>query len=149
MVPIRPSPGAKRRARRKGIGIAAGQGKTCGRGMKGQRARERVRPGFEGGQLPLHRRLPQLRGVGKKARNLGIFRREWACINLARLDCLELGSEITPQLLLEHRVVKKLGEGLKVLGQGELSKPLTIRAHKFSRSALEKIQRAGGQAVRL
>jgi len=118
--------------------------------MKGQKAREQVKPGFAGGQLPLARRLPQLRGVSKQAHNLGIFRKRWAVVNLERLEQIEFeGSLVTPEVLLQRGVVKKLGAGLKVLGSGELSKPLRIEAHAFSRAALEKIARAGGEAVKI
>jgi large subunit ribosomal protein L15 len=147
---LRPNAGAKRKREHVGRGISAGRGKTCGRGTKGQKARGQVKPGFSGGQLPLARRLPQLRGVSKKAHNIGIFRQEWAVVNLGRLEQMEFaGNLVTPELLVQRGVVKKLGAGLRVLGQGELTKPLRIQAHAFSASALEKIARAGGEAVKI
>ncbi len=147
---LRPNPGAKRKRTRVGRGISAGQGKTCGRGMKGQKAREQVKPGFSGGQLPLARRLPQLRGVSKRAHNIGIFHQEWAVVNLARLQEMDFDNNlVTPEVLRKRGALKKRDARLKVLGDGELSKPLRIEAHAFSRSALEKIAKAGGEAVKI
>lgn len=136
-----------KRKSRVGRGHAAGQGKTCGRGMKGQRARTSVRRGFEGGQTPLQRRLPRRRGVSQRALNIGMFRREFAEINVGKLE--ELGGPdivITPEYLVSLGVVRKLGDGLRVLGNGELTKAVTVRAHHFTNSAKAKIEAAGGSA---
>jgi large subunit ribosomal protein L15 len=138
---LKPVPGSVRSRKRVGRGIGSGHGKTAGRGTKGQHARNTVRPGFEGGQTPLHRRLPRRRGFNN------IFRKEYAIINVGDLDGrFEPGSVVTPELLLERRIVSDLRDGLKVLGDGKLGHPLTVRAHKFSRSALEKLSACGGAA---
>jgi len=138
---LKPPRGANKPAKRIGFGMGSGHGKTATRGSKGQRSRtgSRVRPGFEGGQMPLHRRLPK-RGF------TNIFKKHYAVINLADLVKLELAEKITPELLKKRGVVKKLGDGLKILGEGDLKAPLEIAAHSFSKSALEKIQKAGGKA---
>ena len=143
---LRPAPGAVRKRRRVGRGISAGQGKTCGRGQKGQRARGRVPLGFEGGQTPLYRRIPKRRGQSNKAMNIGIFRRRRAVLNVGQLARFDAGTEVTPDLLKEEGIVKNLRDGLKILGEGELDKALTVRAHAFSASAREKIEKAGGTA---
>jgi len=114
--------------------------------MKGQKARSSVRPGFEGGQTPLYRRLRKRRGVGKSARNIGLFRRSYAEVNVARLEQFEVGAVVTPEALLEQRIVRKLGDGVRILGEGDLTKALTVRAHHFSASARAKIEAAGGVA---
>ena len=133
--------GANRPRKRVGRGIGSGNGKTCGRGAKGQRARGSVPAGFEGGQTPLHKRLPQKRGFTNR------FRKEYAIVNLGRLATVfESGAEVTPEILLERRIVRKLKHGIKILGVGELSHPLTVRAHGFSKSAEEKLRAAGGTA---
>ena len=141
---LRPAPGARRRPKRVGRGIGSGHGKTSTRGHKGQWARSggAKGPGFEGGQTPLHRRLPKL----KRFTNAP-FRKEYAIINVGELARrFEPGETVTPELLVERRIVKDLKDGLKVLGDGELDRPLLVKAHKFSRQALEKIQAAGGRA---
>jgi len=143
---LRPAPGAKKRNKRVGRGMASGHGKTSTRGMKGQKAREQVRPGFEGGQTPLYRRLRKRRGMGKSARNLGVFAREYALVNVGRLETFDAGTVVTPELLKERRVVRDLHDGLRVLGEGELNKALTVRAHHFSAAARAKIEAAGGSA---
>lgn len=137
---LQPNPGAKHRAKRVGRGIGSGHGKTATRGHKGQYARNTVRRGFEGGQTPLHRRLPRRRGFNN------IFAKEFAIINLTQLAGFSAGTEVTPELLLERGVIRDLKDGLKVLGDGELGQALTIRAHKFSKSAQEKITASGGAA---
>ncbi|MBA4495907.1 50S ribosomal protein L15 [Paenactinomyces guangxiensis] len=136
---LKPAEGSRKKRKRLGRGIAAGQGKTAGRGHKGQKARSGggVRPGFEGGQNPIYRRLPK-RGFTNPNRV------EYAIVNLDVLNRFEEGTEVTPELLMETGVVKSLKDGLKVLGDGELNKKLTIKAHKFSKSATEKITAAGG-----
>lgn len=138
LVDLRPSEGARRERKRVGRGIGSGLGKTCGRGHKGDKARGSTKPGFEGGQTPLHRRLPHKRGFHN------IFRKHYAIINLAALERFEAGAVVTPETLLESRVIKDLGDGVKVLGVGEITKALTVKAHGFSKSAAEKIKAAGG-----
>lgn len=136
---LKPAEGSRKTRKRKGRGPASGNGKTAGRGHGGQNSRSGggVRPGFEGGQNPLYRRLPK-RGF----KNLN--RKEYAIVNLTTLNSFEEGTVITPELLLEKGVLKKLEDGLKILGDGELTTKLTVRAHKFSKSANEKITAAGG-----
>jgi large subunit ribosomal protein L15 len=121
--------------------MGSGLGKTSTRGSKGQRAGTGFgqKRGFEGGQMPLHRRLPK-RGF------TNIFKKQYAIVNLGRLEELE-GDTFSPDHLLEHGVIKKLHEGLKVLGNGQLTRKLRVEAHLFSKSAIEKIQAAGGEAV--
>ncbi len=144
---LRPAPGAKKRKKRVGRGMGSGHGKTSTRGMKGQKAREQVRLGFEGGQTPLYRRLRKRRGMGKSARNLGVFARAYAEVNIGRLEeRFEAGTVVTPELLVEQRVVRNLRDGVRVLGEGELTKALTVRAHHFSGAARAKIEAAGGKA---
>src|ERR1035438_5478869 len=138
---LRPPVGANKRSKRIGQGMGSGHGKTATRGSKGQRSRAgmRMRPGFEGGQMPLHRRLPK-RGF------TNIFRKIYAVVNLKDLENFKAEEKITPELLVANGMVKKLGDGLKILGDGELKAPLHITAHLFSKSALEKIEKAGGKA---
>lgn len=133
--------GAKRSRKRKGRGNATGQGKTGGRGMNGQKQRSGggVRLGFEGGQMPLYRRLPK-RGF------TNIFATEYSAINVDVLNRYEDGTVVTPELLKEDGVVKKLNDGVKILGDGELQKKLTVQASKFTKSAKEKIEAVGGKA---
>ena len=137
---LRPPAGQKHAKRRVGRGMGSGRGKTAGRGSKGQRAISgfSLMRGFEGGQMPLHRSLPK-RGF------TNIFRKEFAIVNVGRLDKLE-GDVFDPNRLIELGVVKKLGDGLKVLGTGELTRNITVHAQLFSKSAIEKIQAAGGKA---
>ena len=137
----RPPRGARKRSKRIGQGMGSGHGKTATRGAKGQRSRSgaRMRPGFEGGQMPLHRRLPK-RGF------TNIFKKRFALVNLGDLKDFTAEETITPELLIQRGYIKELGDGLKVLGDGELIAPLKIKAHHFSKSAREKIQKAGGTA---
>lgn len=138
---LRPNSGATKRRKRVGRGISAGQGKTAGRGTKGQNARTGggVRPYFEGGQLPLVRRLPHTRGF------TNIFKVEYQVVNLDTLDAaFESGAEVTPTALLERGVIANV-RNVKVLGRGDLKKSLNVRAHAFSASAKEKIAAAGGK----
>ncbi len=139
---LRPAEGAKKKKRRVGRGIAAGQGKTAGRGTKGQNARSGggVRPYFEGGQLPLVRRLPQKRGF------TNIFKVYYTPVNLDRLDDFAAGDEVSPTTLAEAGIIKSPHEPVVILGNGDLSRPLTVKAHRFSASAREKIVGAGGSA---
>lgn len=139
---LKPTPGSKKKNKRVGRGIAAGQGKTAGRGTKGQRSRtgRGIKPYFEGGQLPLVRRLPHTRGFKN------IWRVDYEVVNLDTLDRkFEAGAEVTPEALVERGLVHHL-EHVKVLGDGMLSKALNVKAHAFSASAKEKITAAGGQA---
>src|SRR6201991_4496219 len=137
---LHPPKGQKHKKQRVGQGMGSGRGKYSGKGAKGQKSisgYSQMR-GFEGGQMPLHRRLPK-RGFKN------IFKKEYAIINLGRLDKLE-GDSFTVDHLVELGVIKKLGEGLKVLGTGQLTRKITVEAHHFSKSAMEKIQQAGGTA---
>jgi large subunit ribosomal protein L15 len=138
---LRPPAGQTRQRKRVGRGMGSGHGKTSGRGTKGQRSISGFsqKRGFEGGQMPLHRRLPK-RGF------TNIFKKEYALVNLGRLDKME-GDEFTPDRLRDMGVVKKLGDGLKVLGGGELTRAIRVEAHLFSKSAVEKIQAAGGSVT--
>jgi ribosomal protein L15, bacterial/organelle len=137
---LAPAPGSTAAPKRKGRGIGSGNGKTAGKGHKGQNARSGggVRPGFEGGQNPLYRRLPK-RGFNNR------FRTEYAIVNIEDLNSFAAGTEITPEFLLEQGVVKNPLAGIKILGNGELTVGLTVKANKFSQSAVEKIQAAGGK----
>ncbi|MGB7998877.1 MAG: 50S ribosomal protein L15 [Anaerobacillus sp.] len=136
---LKPSEGSRKERNRLGRGIATGNGKTSGRGQKGQKARSGggVRVGFEGGQLPIFKRLPK-RGF------TNINRKEFAIVNLDSLNRFEDGTEVSPELLLESGVVSKEKAGIKILGNGKLEKKLTVKAHKFSASAKEAIEAAGG-----
>jgi large subunit ribosomal protein L15 len=138
---IRPPAGQTTRRKRIGRGMGSGMGKTSTRGHKGQHAGTGFsqKRGFEGGQMPLHRRLPK-RGF------TNIFKKQYAIINLNRLEKLE-GETFSPDRLMELGVVKKLGEGLKVLGTGQLTRKISVEAHLFSKSAKEKIEAAGGTAT--
>ncbi|WP_044895210.1 50S ribosomal protein L15 [Bacillus alveayuensis] len=137
---LQPAPGSRKERNRVGRGIGSGNGKTSGRGQKGQKARSGggVRLGFEGGQTPLFRRLPK-RGF------TNIHRKEYAIVNLDALNRFEDGTEVTPELLLETGVVSKLKAGVKILGNGQIEKKLTVKAHKFSSAAKEAIEAAGGK----
>ena len=143
---VKPNKARQKQAKRKGRGIAAGQGKTAGRGESGQKHRYSIKPGFEGGQTPLYRRLPKLRGQSNKAHNIGIFRKEYQIVNVGQLERFAEGTEVSPELLVESGLISKIGDGLKVLGNGEISHKLDVRAHAFSKSAREKIEAAGGSA---
>ena len=139
---LRPSEGAFKTSKRLGRGTGSGLGKTSGKGHKGQNARSGggVRPGFEGGQLPLFRRLP------KRGFSNAMFKVEYATINVSDLEKFEDGAVVTPELLKEMGILKKQLAGVKVLGNGELTKKLTVKASKFSKSAIEKIEAIGGKA---
>jgi large subunit ribosomal protein L15 len=138
---LKPVDGATRKSKRVGRGPGSGSGKTSSKGHKGQKARSGgvKGAGFEGGQMPLQRRIPK-RGF------TNIFRREYAVVNLSDLAKIEGDDTITPETLLKSGKIKDLKAGVKVLGMGELKTKLTVHAHKFSKSALEKIQAAGGKA---
>lgn len=134
--------GAKQTKKRVGRGPGSGLGKTCGRGQKGQKARSggSINPVFEGGQLPLYRRLP------KRGFSNALFKKEYAVINVSDFNQFDDGTVVTPALLKEKGIIKKQLNGVKVLGNGTLNKKLTIQAHKFSTSALEKIKSSGSKA---
>ncbi len=140
---LKPAAGSKKRKKRVGRGPGSGHGKTSCRGHKGQKARSSVNlpPGFEGGQMPLHRRLPK-RGFSNK-----VFAKEYTIVNLKKIATIEDEDTITPELLLQRRLISKIGkDGVKVLGDGQLNRAVTIKAHAFSKSALQKITEAGGKA---
>ena len=136
---LKPAEGSTTAARRLGRGTGSGLGKTSGKGHKGAKARSGggKRPGFEGGQMPLTRQLPK-RGF------TNIFAKEYATVNVGDLDCVENGTEVTLAMLVEKKIVRKELDGLKVLGGGELTKKLTVKASKFTASAKEKIEAVGG-----
>ncbi|HUF40650.1 MAG TPA: 50S ribosomal protein L15 [Verrucomicrobiae bacterium] len=138
---LRPAFGSNKERKRVGRGDGSGHGKTSGRGHKGQGARSggNTKPGFEGGQMPLQRRLPK-RGFHNP------FRVSYAVVNLAQLEALPAGSEVTPENLAEQGLVNGKSRLVKILGEGSLSKALTVKAHGFSASAKEKIEAAGGKA---
>ena len=138
---LSPAAGSAKAAWRKGRGPGSGNGKTAGKGHKGQNARSGggVRPGFEGGQLPIYRRLPK-RGFTNH------FAKHYAIVNVCDLEVFENGTEVTLEHLVEKRIIRKELDGLKVLGTGDLTKSLTVKAKIFSASAKEKIEAAGGKA---
>ena len=138
---LSPSEGSKKKAFRVGRGHGSGNGKTSGKGQKGQKARSGggVRPGFEGGQMPIYRRLPK-RGF------TNIFAKKYTSINVEDLNKFDNGTEITAEVLKENGVIKKINYGIVVLGRGDLNKKVTIKAKRFSKSAEEKISAAGGKA---
>jgi large subunit ribosomal protein L15 len=139
---LKPAPGSKTARRRQARGIAGKGGKTAGRGMKGQGARSRVKPGFEGGQTPLARRTPKAKGFKNP------FRVEYVVVNLDTLETFDAGTEIDPGVLRSRGLVAKRGL-VKILGRGQLSKALTVRAHAFSSAATSAIEAAGGRAEKL
>ncbi|MFN7017890.1 MAG: 50S ribosomal protein L15 [Fimbriimonadales bacterium] len=136
---LKPEPGSKKRRKRVGRGIGSGHGKTATRGTKGQKARDTIPPRFEGGQTPIHRRLPVRIGF----RNVN--RIEYAIVNVKTLaERFQANDTVTPEILKERRIVRKLKDGVKVLGVGEINFPLTVHAHAISESARAKIEAAGG-----
>jgi len=137
---LKPAEGSKKSRKRVGRGSGSGHGKTSCRGHKGQNARAGggVRRGFEGGQMPLHRRLPK-RGFHSP------FKKEYALVNLSALNDFDEGATITPEELAQRGMIKKALKGVKILGDGDLSKALIVKAHKFSKTAVEKIRTAGGE----
>jgi len=139
---LAPAPGAKKNRKRVGRGDGSGHGTYSGRGIKGQKARaggNKMRPGFEGGQLPLIKRLPEKRGFHN------IFRTEYNLVNIDRLNQFKAGSKVTPEKLAAAGVIKSLRYPVKILGDGELKHPLSVKANKFSASAKAKIEAAGGK----
>jgi len=139
---LSPAPGAVKKAFRKGRGAGSGNGKTAGRGSKGQNSRSGggVRPGFEGGQMPLQRRLP------KRGFNNYVFATRYAIVNVSDLDRFEDGDVVDAQSLKEIGLIKKTLDGVKILGKGDISKKLTVKASIFSESAKQKIEASGGKA---
>ncbi|UCH80840.1 MAG: 50S ribosomal protein L15 [Nitrospiraceae bacterium] len=137
---LAPAPGSRRKRKRVGRGPGSGHGKTSCRGHKGQNSRSGggVKPGFEGGQMPLQRRLPK-RGF------TNIFRKSFTIVNVGSLEKLE-ESDITPEVLIKEGLVRKIQDGVKILGNGQLSRAVTVKAHAFSASAKEKIEKAKGTA---
>ncbi len=138
---LKPAEGATSARKRLGRGIGSGLGKTSGKGHKGAKARSGggKRPGFEGGQMPLTMRLPK-RGFTNN------FRKEYVAINVSRLEVFDDGATVTPVELIEMGIIKKIGDGVKIMGDGELTKKLTVLATKFTATAKEKIEAAGGKA---
>jgi len=138
---LAPVPGAKKDRKRVGRGDGSGHGTYSGRGSKGQKSRSgyKMRPGFEGGQLPLIKRLPQKRGFTNP------FRTEYNLVNIDRLNQFKTGSKVTPEKLVAAGVIKSLRQPVKILGEGELKHPLSVKANKFSASAKAKIEAAGGK----
>jgi large subunit ribosomal protein L15 len=136
---LRPAKGANKKCKRVGRGVGSGHGQTAGRGEKGQKSRSGFsqKAGFEGGQMPLHRRLPK-RGFTNK------FAKQYAVLNVRDLNGFEDGASVTPESLAEQGLVKKGKDGIRVLGEGELTRKLSVKAHHFSESAKKKIEEAGG-----
>jgi len=140
---IGPAPGSRKDRKRVGRGNGSGHGTYSGRGCKGQKARagnNKMRPGFEGGQLPLIKRLPRKRGF------TNIFRTEYSTVSVGALNMFDAGAEVTPQSMLEAGIIKSLSKPIKILADGDIDRALTIKAHKFSASAKAKIEAAGGKA---
>lgn len=135
---LKPAAGSRFKRLRKGRGLSSGHGFTSGRGTKGQKAHGKTRLGFEGGQMPLYRQMPK-RGFSN------INRKEYAIVNLTTLNRFDDGAEVTPAVLLENGVIKNVKSGIKILGNGKLTKKLTVKANKFSASAVKAIEAAGGK----
>ena len=138
---LKATPGSRKDRKRVGRGIGSGTGKTSGRGQKGQKSRSggNPHPWFEGGQMPLYRRLPK-RGF------TNIFKKEYDTVNLAQLARLETKNPITPEVMKEKGIIRRV-DSVKILGNGELPEAVTVHAQKFSRSAVEKIEKSGGKVV--
>lgn len=135
---LKPAAGSRFKRLRKGRGLSSGHGFTSGRGTKGQKAHGKTRLGFEGGQMPLYRQMPK-RGFSN------INRKEYAIVNLTTLNRFDDGAEVTPAVLLENGVIKNVKSGVKILGNGKLTKKLTVKANKFSALAVKAIEAAGGK----
>ena len=138
---LKPNEGAKKRRKKIGRGPGSGHGKTSTKGHKGQKARNKVNPNFEGGQTALHRRLPHMRGF------MAINKKFYALVNIAALDMFEVGTVVTPELLIESGLLQGLRDGVKILGDGEITKKLSVSANKFSASAIAKLEAAGGSVT--
>jgi large subunit ribosomal protein L15 len=148
---LKPNEGATKPRKRVGRGMGSGNGKTSGRGQKGQKARSgshNMRPGFEGGQMPLYMRMGKLRGPHmKKSMPMGPFRTRNEIVNVGQIgEAFAAGSEVSPEALVEQGVLRRVKHPVKVLGQGEIAHAVTVRAHAFSASAKAKIEAAGGTA---
>ena len=139
---VAPGPGARRRRKRLGRGDASGSGSYAGRGMKGQKSRsgKGIGPGFEGGQLPLIKGLPMKRGF------TNIFKKQFHLVKVNALNSMPQGSQVIPQILVEMGILRNLKHPVKILGNGDISVPLKVSAHKFTRSARDKIEASGGSA---
>ncbi len=136
---LKPAPGSTHRRKRVGRGIGSGHGKTSTRGHKGNKARGQVNPNFEGGQTPLHRRLPQVRGFKP------VNKKFYALVNLSDIESVfEAGAEVNPETLIATGILRDIRDGIKILGDGEVTKSFKVSAHKFSKSAQEKLSAAGG-----
>jgi large subunit ribosomal protein L15 len=149
---LHPAAGSTKRRKVIGRGTGSGHGGTSTRGHKGDKARGQSKLGFEGGQTPFHRRMPKQRGLAGQGGRVGhkpIKRAEYAIVNLGTLERFEAGTEVTPELLVATRVIKTIQDGVKVLGGGNLTKQLTVRAHHFSQSAQDRIAALGGTAETL
>jgi large subunit ribosomal protein L15 len=142
---LKPSSGAHRTRKRVGRGNGSGKGTYSTRGIKGQKSRSGggVRPGFEGGQLPLIKRMPHLRGF------TNIFKVEYTIVNIGRLAIFEPGTEVNPVLLAQTGIIKNTKRPIKILGQGDIDRPIKVAAHRFSQSAETKIQAVGGEVQRI
>lgn len=142
---LKPPTGSRHRRKRVGRGLGSGHGTYSGRGIKGQLARSgnKIRPGFEGGQLPLIKRLPSKRGF------VNIFKKSYHIVNVESLNKLEQEGEVTSETLLKSNLIPDLNKPVKVLGQGLLNKPLIVKVARFSKSAIEKITSAGGKAEKI
>ena len=140
---LKPAPGSTHRRKKVGRGPGSGHGKTATRGANGQKKKEQVNPNFEGGQTALHRRLPQLRGFKP------VNRKDYAIVNVRDLEKLEAGATVTGEALIEAGIIRDVRDGVKVLGDGDLTKSLTVQAVKFSKAAVEKITSVGGTAQTL
>ena len=139
---LSPAPGSRKNAKRVGRGDGSGHGTYSGKGCKGQKSRTGfgMRPGFEGGQLPLIKRLPRKRGF------TNIFRQEYCAVNIGQLGIFEAGSEVTPEKLVAAGIVKSMRQPIKILANGDVDRPLVVKANKFSAAAKAKIEAAGGKA---
>ena len=139
---LAPQHGSVHKSKRVGRGLGSGHGTTACKGTKGQKARTgfSLRPGFEGGQNPLTKRLPEQRGF------TNIFRVEYESVNISMLNCFESGAEVMPEHLIAEKIIKSAKRPIKILGGGALEKPLTVKANKFTKTAREKIESAGGKA---
>ncbi len=139
---LKPAEGSRKNKKRVGRGTGSGLGTTAGRGMNGQNSRSGggVRPGFEGGQMPLFRRIP------KRGFTNARFKKEWIILNVSDLNVFDNQAEVTPEILLENGMISTLKYEVKILGNGELTKALNIKANKFTQSAIKKIEAAGGRA---
>jgi len=136
----KPAPGSTRKRKRVGRGRSSGHGKTCGRGTKGEKARGKIRQGFEGGQMPLQRRVPKLKGFKPRSR------REFQLVNVEKLNVFADGEMVGPQALEERGLIREAARDVKILGSGELEKRLTVQAQAFTAGAVAKIEARGGSA---